>query len=89
MKMARPLSADTDEASEAVHLDLLRSASIARRTALAFSLTRTVVELARRGLARLDPGASESETAVKFVAVNYGQELAEGVRQRLSRRPPS
>jgi len=85
--MPQPLSADTDEASEEVQIGLLRRASIARRTALAFSLTRTVVELARRSLARLEPNASESEIGLKFVALNYGEDLARGVRQRMSRKP--
>lgn len=88
MKTPRPLSADTDEASEEVHMALLRRASIAHRTALAFSLTRTVVELARRSLVRFDPDASESEIAVKFVTLHYGEELGRGVRERLSRRLP-
>ena len=87
--MPQPLSADTDEASEEVQIDLLRRASTARRAALAFSLTRTVVELARRSLARLDPDASETEIGLRFVALNYGEELARGVRQRLSRQPGS
>jgi hypothetical protein len=87
MKRPLPLSADTDQAAEDVHMALLRSASIARRAALAFSLTRTVVELARRSLARADPAASESEIAVRFVALHYGEELGRGVRERLSRRP--
>jgi hypothetical protein len=85
--MPHPLSADTDEASEEVQIGLLRRASIARRTALAFSLTRTVVELARRSLARLEPNASETEIGLRFVALNYGEELAQGVRQRMSRKP--
>jgi len=85
--MPHPLSPDTDEASEEVQLGLLRRASIARKTALAFSLTRTVVELARRSLARLEPNASESEIGLKFVALNYGEDLARGVRQRMSRKP--
>ena len=85
--MPQPLSADTDEASEEVQIGLLRRASIARRTALAFSLTRTVVELARRSLARLEPNASESEIGLKFVALNYGEDLARGVGQRMSRKP--
>lgn len=87
--MPQPLSADTDEASEEVQIGLLRRASIGRRIALAFSLTRTVVELARRSLARLDPDASETEIGLRFVALNYGEELARGLRQRLSRQPGS
>jgi hypothetical protein len=85
--MPHPLSADTDETSEEVQLGLLRSASIARKTALAFSLTRTVVELSRRSLARLEPNASEAEVGLRFVALHYGEELARGVRQRLSSKP--
>lgn len=85
--MPHPLSSDTDAASEEVQLGLLRGASIARRTALAFSLTRTVVELARGSLARLDPNASESEIALKLVALNYGEDLARRVGERMTRKP--
>jgi hypothetical protein len=84
--MPRLLSTDTDDAAERVQIQLLREATIARRAALAFSLTRTVVELARRSIARRHPGASEEEIGVIFVAENYGQDLARGVRERLSRK---
>jgi hypothetical protein len=85
--MPQPLSADTDPAAEAVQLRLLRAATVARRTELAFSLTRTVVELARRSLRRLDPAASEEEIHLRFVAHNYGADLARGLGERLSRKP--
>ena len=70
-----------------MQIRLLRSASIARRTSLAFSLTRTIVELARRSLGRLDPGADEIEIGLRFVALNYGEDLARRVRQRISSEP--
>lgn len=85
--MPHPLSADTDAGSEAAQIGLLRTASVGRKIALAFSLTRTVVELSRRSLARLEPNASEAEVGLRFVALNYGDELARGVRQRLSGKP--
>lgn len=69
-----------------MHIRLLRELTTGRRSALAFSLTRTVMELARRSIARLNPGASDDEIGIQFVAQNYGEDLARGVRERLSRK---
>ena len=69
-------SADTDVEAERVQLELLRKASPGERAALAMSLSATVISLARRALQSQDPGASEEEISLRFVALNYGQELA-------------
>jgi hypothetical protein len=75
----RPLrsrSADTDAEAERVQLELLRSASPGRRTALALSLSATVISLARRALRAQAPAASEQEIGLRFVELSYGRELA-------------
>jgi hypothetical protein len=82
--MERGLS-DTDPEAERVHLELLRAASPSRRLRLALSLSRTAMGLARDGLARSLPGASAEEIGLRFVALNYGRELAEDVRAYLAR----
>jgi hypothetical protein len=77
---------DTDPEAERVHLELLRAASPSRRLGLALSLSRTAMSLARDGLARSFPGASREEIGLRFVALNYGPELAEDVRADLAAR---
>jgi hypothetical protein len=77
---------DTDPETERVHLELLRAASPSRRLSLALSLSRTVMALARAGLARSHPEASPEEIGLRFVALNYGPELAEEVRADLAAR---
>jgi hypothetical protein len=76
----RPGLTDTDPAAERVQLDLLRRAGATRRVALALSLSRSMIELSRRGLRRSHPGASERALALLFVALSYGSELADGLR---------
>jgi len=77
---------DTDPEAERVQLELLRAASPSRRLRLALSLSRTAMSLAHDGLARSLPGASPEEVGLRFVALNYGRELAEAVRADLAAR---
>jgi hypothetical protein len=77
-------SADTDADAERVQLELLRSASPAKRAALALSLSATVVSLARRALRHRDPAASEEEIGLRFVELNYGRALAAEVAALLA-----
>jgi hypothetical protein len=56
------------------------------RAALAFSLSATVIDLAREALRQAMPEASEDERSVRFVELNHGAELAAGLRERLARR---
>jgi hypothetical protein len=77
---------DTDTEAERVQIELLRRASCARRTSLAFSLSRTVIQLARRAIRRAHPGASQAELGLLFVSVHYGDDLARAMRSRLAQR---
>jgi len=79
---------DTEPEAERVQLALLRAASPSRRLRLALSLSRTAISLARDGLARGLPGASPEEVGLRFVALNYGPDLAEAVRAVLPARRP-
>ena len=81
-----PALSDTDPEAARVQLELLRSASPSRRLRLALSLSRTTLTLAHDGLARGLPDASPEEVGLRFVALNYGPELAEEVRSALSTR---
>jgi hypothetical protein len=82
----RAQSKDTELQAEMVQLDLLRKASVARRTAIVFSLSETVIELARKAIRRHEPNLSEHEVLLRFVAIHYGSELAERLRMDLRRR---
>ena len=79
---------DTDPEAERVHLKLLRAASPSRRLQLALSLSQTVIDLSREGLASRHPDASAEELGLRFVALHYGSQLAEEVRKDLRARRP-
>jgi hypothetical protein len=80
--MARPVaSADAD--AERVQIDLLRAAGTARRAALALSLSRSVIALARDAIRRRHPELSEQDVGLAFVELNYGSELAARLRRHL------
>ena len=76
-------SADTDPAVERVQVELMRQATPARRAALARSLSRTTLELARRAIRQADPNVDEREVAVRFAAICHGPSLANGLRRYL------
>jgi hypothetical protein len=77
---------DTDPEAALVQLELLRKATPARRLALALSLSRSVMELARSGIARRMPGASDRELGLRFVALHYGEDLARELDAHLTTR---
>ena len=49
-------------------------------------LTATTITLARRAIARANPGLSPQEVDLKFVELHYGKELASRVRRYLEER---
>lgn len=67
---------DTDPETEAKQIELLRSLSEAERFAKTCALTDTLRALSRRAIKRANPGLSQRELDLKFVAVHYGEELA-------------
>ncbi len=82
----RTQSADTELQAEAVQLELLRKATVARRAAIAISLSETVVKLACRAIRRQNSNLTDQEVLLRFVAVHYGSELAGRVRVALEQR---
>jgi len=82
----RAQAADTDPKAEKVQLDLLRAATVARRTALAFSLSETVIGMARRAIRRQSPDLTDQDLLLRFVEIHYGPELAERLRENLLER---
>jgi hypothetical protein len=82
----RAQSEDTDLQAEKVQLDLLRRSTIARRSAIALSLSETVIALARRAIRRENTHLSDQEVMLQFVAIHYGSELAGRLKKDLMRR---
>ncbi len=79
-------SEDTHPDAENVQLDLLRQATIVRRLELVFSLSQSVIDLAKRAIRRRYPDEGDREILVRFVSVHYGDELARQLSAGLSRR---
>ena len=80
------LSRDTRPEAEAVQIALLREASPARRFSLACYLTQMAIFWSRRAIRLADPGVSEREVGLRFVALHYGEKLAAKVRRYLDER---
>ena len=73
-------SADTALEVEKVQIELIRQSSVAKRVSVARSLSQTVRYLSRRSIQRANPLFSEREVDIAFVALHYGDELAERLR---------
>ncbi|MEN8149065.1 MAG: hypothetical protein ABFS86_04535 [Planctomycetota bacterium] len=80
------MSRDTTFEIREKQIELLREAPPSRRLQLALSLSRSVMELSRRGIARAHPEWSELARDIEFVRIHYGEELAEGLERHLRKR---
>jgi hypothetical protein len=78
-------SSDTHPDAERVQIELLRRATVGQRAEIAIALSQTVIELSRRAIRRAHPDASEQEVGLMFVALHYGQDLADRVRAYIDR----
>jgi len=81
-----PRSADTSAEAERVQIDLIRRAPVSRRLRIAWSLSATVIGVARQALVRAEPHASSQEIDLRFVELHYGRDLAAALRAELIRR---
>lgn len=81
-----PRPVDTSVEAERVQIDLLRAVPVSRRLRMAWSLSATVITMARRALALAQPDASQEELNLRFVELHYGAELAAALRAELIRR---
>jgi hypothetical protein len=72
----KTLSRDTHPKAEKVLIGLIRKASVAKRISRMHSLTRTMLRLSKRAIAKANPGLSEQELKMLFVKIHYGDELA-------------
>jgi hypothetical protein len=71
------MPADTHPDVADRQVELMRSASAARRFAAVRSLTGTVAMLSRRALRRRHPDATEAEIDRAFAELHYGSDLVE------------
>lgn len=82
----RTQSSDTSPEAERVQINLLRQAGVARRFQLFSSLNKSAIQWSRASIRKAHPEASEDELAILFVALCYGQRLADGLRTDLAQR---
>jgi hypothetical protein len=68
---------DTHPAVERLQVELFRKATPEQRVALALDWSNEVIELARAGIRRAHPGATDEEVDLLFVRVHYGDQLAD------------
>lgn len=81
-----PVQTDTDPEVERIRDRLLTTAGPARRFQLMGSLTESVIEMSRAALRRRHPQASAADLDLRFVALCYGQDLADRLEVWLHRR---
>ena len=79
----RPRPTDTHPEVERVQIALIRQASVARRLHCMASLSENVIRLSRRAIARAHPEWNQQEVDIAFVALHYGEKLADALRNYL------
>ena len=84
--MKKSLS-DTNPKAEEKLINILRESSVSKNLSLAFSLSSLTRQLSYRALVRKNPGASEQEVNLLFVRLNYGETLAEKLKDYYSKSP--
>jgi len=76
---------DTHPEAERVQIELLRKKTVSERFALVRSLTAFTINLSRRAIARANPDLSLDELRLKYIELYYGKDLAQRVREYLSK----
>ncbi|MFQ5585025.1 MAG: hypothetical protein ACE5GL_11365, partial [Calditrichia bacterium] len=67
-------------------IGLIRKASSAEKIAQVRSLSKTVMRLSRRAIARANKGLSEEQIDLLFVEYHYGKDLANRLKKYLEKR---
>jgi hypothetical protein len=78
---------DTDQDVVRLQTELLRQATPARRLEMALSLSAALIDIAYAGIRRRRAGISDVDAGLQFVEIQYGRELAQAVRARMSEPP--
>ena len=71
---------DTSPEAEAVLIDLIRRTPPHFRSQQAINASSRVAAQCKAAIRRNNPGISEREVGLRFIEINYGQELADEVR---------
>jgi len=79
-------SFDTCLSAEEVQISLIRQTSVAKRISMVRSLSQTTIQLSRRAISRANPGLSEYELNLSFVAYHYGDDLARRLREYMDQK---
>jgi hypothetical protein len=82
----RTQSSDTSPEFERVYIEMLRKLPLTKRFAMMESWSQFIVEVAKQGIRRDHPEASEEEVGLILLARQYGQPLADKVRAYLAHR---
>lgn len=80
------MQSDTHPTVDRVQIELLRRFSPGKRARLALSLSDLVISSSKRAIRLANPDLDERALKLRFIALNYGEELAERVRLHLERR---
>jgi len=75
---------DTDPKADAVQIECYRAMTVARRMEIARALTAAAFAQSFRSIADANPDSSDREKKIMMIELNYGTELAQQVRHRLS-----
>ena len=78
---------DTDPDVVRLQAELLRQTTPARRLEMALSLSAALIDIAYAGIRRRQAGISDMDAGLQFVEIQYGRELAQAVRARMSEPP--
>lgn len=73
-------SSDTATDAEEVQLELIRQMPPSVRLEKALALSCEVIRMSKAAIRRRHPEFSEDEVGLKFIELNYGDELADSVR---------
>lgn len=82
----RTQSPDTSPEMERVQIDMLRKMSISERFTLIESWSQFIREVAKQGIRRDYPNASEEEVTLMLASRLYGHPLAERIYADFARR---
>ncbi len=79
-------SPDTHPDAEKVLISLIRKANPSQKIHQVRSLSKTVILLSKRAIARANPDLNKREIDLLFVSHHYGQDLADRLRKYLEER---
>lgn len=75
---------DTTPEAESVLIQMLRKRPAPMRLGDAVSASNRVAEQCKNAIRRIHPQITEDEVKLRFIELNYGQEIAADVRAYLS-----